>query len=265
MYNSRYFTCEQIDERLLDGFYKDFVTFTSYSGTKEQFMNAIFSLINNSLNSGSIAGNLSPGNISVSKVLNTANLKNWLDYFKVKLFDQLDDVTVGSTIQPFTIYKVDRASVFSRTPDHYSAPVSANESGYSYLVMIIPNSYLLDSATIEPIQLDVQDIDYKYKVFDSLSLASSYIFNKLYDALINFFQYVHDDIDEKFDRQSQQLIALEEQLENKLDEAIKQNILHLTYNQDTGDIVGTFGVNGPVNDISRSPVSGDITVEYNKE
>ena len=50
----------------------------------------------------------------------------------------------------------------------------------------------------------------------------------------------------------------------KLDEAIKQNILYIECNQDTGDIVGTYGVEGPVNDISRSSVTGDIKVDYNK-
>lgn len=264
MYNSKYFTCEQIDQRLLDGFYDDFVNSTSYSGTKEQFMNAILSLINNALTNGNIAGNLSPSNISVSRVLNTENLKRWSDYFTVKLFDSLEEVTVGSTIQPFTIYKVDRSTVFGRTPDHYAAPMSAEENGYSYLIRVIPNTYLFTDAEIEPVQLDVQALDSAYKVFDSFSSVSSYVFDRLYNSLISFFIYVHNDIETRFSQQNSELVALEKRLEDQLDEAIKQNILYIEYNQSTGDIVGTYGVEGPVKDVSRSSESGDITVKYNK-
>jgi len=265
MYNSRYFTCEQIDQRLLDGFYDDFVTSTSYSGSKDQFIQALSSLMNNSLTNGNIAGNLAPGNISTSKVLNTSNLKSWLNYFKVNLFDSLETITIGSTINPFTIYKIDRATVFGRTPDHYSAPISADENGYSYLVMVIPNTYLDSIGEISPIQFDTQALDTGYKVFDSFNAASSYLFYQLYNSLKSFYQYTHDELDSKFENQHDELIALEKQLEDQLDEAIKQNILYIEYNQNTGDIVGTYGVEGPVSDISRSPVTGDIVVDYNKQ
>ena len=236
MYNSRYFTCEQIDQRLLDGFYDDFVTSTSYSGTKDQFMNALLSLMNNALTNGNIAGNLATGNISFSKVLNTNNLKSWLDYFKVKLFDGIEEVEVGSTIQPFTIYKVDKSVITSMTPEHYYAPVSAGEKGYSYLVRSVPDTYLLSNATIPPVTLDVQTLDSTYKIFDSFSAAFSYLSKRLYQSLVNLYQYVHDYLETEVSEFRQELIELEGQLEEQLDEAISSNILYITYNKNTGDI-----------------------------
>lgn len=261
MYNSRYFTCEQIDQRLLDGFYNDFVISTSYSGTKEQFMNALFSLMNNALTSGNIAGNLSPANVTANRVLSTSGLKSWLDYFKVKLFDEITEVVEGSTIQPFTIYKVNRQIVFGTTIPHYAAPVAASENGYSYVVMVVPNNYLRENAELTPVILDTSTIDNDYKVFDSFSAASSYLFNKIYSSLINLYSYVHDYLETRLEEFKQELIELEAQLENQLDEALKNNLLYINYNKNTGDIIGIFGTEGPISDMSMSPVTGDIRVD----
>lgn len=44
MYDSKYYTCEQIDERLLQNYFNDFVQVTGYNGTKEDYHNLIFSI-----------------------------------------------------------------------------------------------------------------------------------------------------------------------------------------------------------------------------
>lgn len=45
-YTSKYFDCEEIDQRLLQGYYDDFVDKTGYSGDKDSFLIDLFSSIN---------------------------------------------------------------------------------------------------------------------------------------------------------------------------------------------------------------------------
>ena len=49
MYNSKYYTCEQIDQRLLDGYYDDAVA-AGYTGTKAQYLAGLLKAINYSAN-----------------------------------------------------------------------------------------------------------------------------------------------------------------------------------------------------------------------
>lgn len=49
MYNSKYYTCEQIDQRLLQGYFDDIVS-AGYTGTKAQFLAGLLKSINYSAN-----------------------------------------------------------------------------------------------------------------------------------------------------------------------------------------------------------------------
>lgn len=49
MYNSKYYTCEQIDQRLLDGYYDDAVA-AGYTGSKAQYLAGLLKAINYSAN-----------------------------------------------------------------------------------------------------------------------------------------------------------------------------------------------------------------------
>lgn len=49
MYNSKYYTCEQIDQRLLEGYYDDAVA-AGYTGSKSQYLAGLLQAINYSAN-----------------------------------------------------------------------------------------------------------------------------------------------------------------------------------------------------------------------
>lgn len=49
MYNSKYYTCEQIDQRLLEGYYDDAVA-AGYTGSKSQYLAGLLKAINYSAN-----------------------------------------------------------------------------------------------------------------------------------------------------------------------------------------------------------------------
>ena len=49
MYNSKYYTCEQIDQRLLEGYYDDAVA-AGYTGSKAQYLAGLLRAINYSAN-----------------------------------------------------------------------------------------------------------------------------------------------------------------------------------------------------------------------
>lgn len=49
MYNSKYYTCEQIDQRLLEGYYDDAVS-AGYTGSKAQYLAGLLQAINYSAN-----------------------------------------------------------------------------------------------------------------------------------------------------------------------------------------------------------------------
>lgn len=49
MYNSKYYTCEQVDQRLLQGYYDDAVA-TGYTGSKAQYLAGLLKAINYSAN-----------------------------------------------------------------------------------------------------------------------------------------------------------------------------------------------------------------------
>lgn len=49
MYNSKYYTCEQIDQRLLEGYYDDAVS-AGYTGSKAQYLAGLLRAINYSAN-----------------------------------------------------------------------------------------------------------------------------------------------------------------------------------------------------------------------
>ena len=49
MYNSKYYTCEQIDQRLLEGYYDDAVA-AGYTGSKAQYLAGLLKAINYAAN-----------------------------------------------------------------------------------------------------------------------------------------------------------------------------------------------------------------------
>lgn len=57
MYNSKYYTCEQIDQRLLEGYYDDAVA-AGYKGTKAQYLAGLLKAINYSANPTLMADNV---------------------------------------------------------------------------------------------------------------------------------------------------------------------------------------------------------------
>lgn len=48
MYNSKYYSAEQVDQRLLQGYYDDVVE-KGYNGTKEEFLNTVVDLVNSNI------------------------------------------------------------------------------------------------------------------------------------------------------------------------------------------------------------------------
>ena len=84
MYDSKYYTCEQIDERLLQNYFDDFVQVTGYTGTKEDYHNLIFSItplsenINKKIDVN--ISNIGISNFSTFSVKNTYVLGNIITY-----------------------------------------------------------------------------------------------------------------------------------------------------------------------------------------
>ena len=93
MYLSRYFTCEQIDERLLQGYYDDAVA-AGYEGTKEEFLEELLAAINFIRDPQSSF--IKYKDTNVEDELDSTTQKIALLYAKV-------DVTI--TASPSTIYK----------------------------------------------------------------------------------------------------------------------------------------------------------------
>lgn len=84
MYTSKYYTCEQIDQRLLQGYFDDIVE-AGYTGTKAQYLAGLLKAINYSANP----------NISAEKVvydpassgLSAKNVKAAIDKLSSKVSD----------------------------------------------------------------------------------------------------------------------------------------------------------------------------------
>ena len=91
MYNSKYYTCEQIDQRLLDGYYDDAVA-AGYTGTKAQYLAGLLKAINYSANPTLMADNViyDPS----SSGLGSKNVKAALDELVRKFSGGLADGAV---------------------------------------------------------------------------------------------------------------------------------------------------------------------------
>ena len=76
MYNSKYYTCEQIDQRLLQGYFDDIVE-AGYTGTKAQYLAGLLKAINYSANPTISAENVAYN--PASSGLSSKNVKAALD------------------------------------------------------------------------------------------------------------------------------------------------------------------------------------------
>lgn len=84
MYNSRYYTCEQIDQRLLQNYYDDAVT-AGYTGTKAQYLAGLLKAISYSANPYIIADKVTYD--PAASGLSSKNVKAALDELTQKLGD----------------------------------------------------------------------------------------------------------------------------------------------------------------------------------
>lgn len=91
MYNSKYYTCEQIDQRLLQGYFDDIVA-AGYTGTKAQYLAGLLKAINYSANP-TISSEKVVYNPSVSG-LSSKNVKAALDELVRKFSGGLADGSV---------------------------------------------------------------------------------------------------------------------------------------------------------------------------
>lgn len=87
MYNSKYYTCEQIDQRLLQGYYDDAVT-AGYTGSKAQYLAGLLKAINYSANPDNlITANKVVYNPAISG-LTSKNVQEALDEIESKKADK---------------------------------------------------------------------------------------------------------------------------------------------------------------------------------
>ena len=84
MYNSKYYTCEQIDQRLLEGYYDDAVA-AGYTGSKAQYLAGLLKAINYSANPTLTADKV-VYNPAISG-LTSKNVKAALDELSNKLYE----------------------------------------------------------------------------------------------------------------------------------------------------------------------------------
>lgn len=82
MYNSKYYTCEQIDQRLLQGYFDDIVA-AGYTGTKAQYLAGVLKAINYSANPTISAENVVYN--SATSGLSSKNVKAALDELENRL------------------------------------------------------------------------------------------------------------------------------------------------------------------------------------
>lgn len=85
MYNSKYYTCEQIDQRLLDGYYDDAVA-AGYTGSKAQYLAGLLKAINYSANP-TITADKIVYNPAISG-LTHRNIQDAIDELANKKFDK---------------------------------------------------------------------------------------------------------------------------------------------------------------------------------
>ena len=85
MYNSKYYTCEQIDQRLLEGYYDDAVS-AGYTGSKAQYLSELLRAINYSANPTLTADKV-VYNQAISG-LTTKNVQAAIDELANKKFDK---------------------------------------------------------------------------------------------------------------------------------------------------------------------------------
>lgn len=91
MYNSKYYTCEQIDQRLLQGYFDDIVA-AGYTGTKAQYLAGLLKAINYSANPTISAENVVYN--PATSGLSSKNVKAALDELVRKFSGGLADGSV---------------------------------------------------------------------------------------------------------------------------------------------------------------------------
>ena len=81
MYNSQYYTCEQIDQRLLQGYVDDYNQIHNTELTKAQFLNLLATHLNNGLTTTDIVQE--SGN-NINKIIETTTVIATLRLFKIR-------------------------------------------------------------------------------------------------------------------------------------------------------------------------------------
>ena len=109
MYNSKYYTCEQIDQRLLQGYYDDAVA-AGYTGSKAQYLAGLLKAINYSANPDHlITANKVVYNPAISG-LTSKNVQEAIDEIESK---KADKETVNLELDK----KLDKTSVTQESGD----------------------------------------------------------------------------------------------------------------------------------------------------
>lgn len=122
MYESKYYTCEEIDQRLLQNYYDDLVA-SGYTGTKKEYQKLILSIADKV-------------NIEIGKGLSTNDFTNEL---KEKL-DKLKDITKISELTNDASYQ-DRDEVVKIIEAFYKEKVikALHEADWDNLELFISN------------------------------------------------------------------------------------------------------------------------------
>lgn len=107
MYNSKYYTCEQIDQRLLEGYYDDAVA-AGYTGSKAQYLAGLLKAINYSANP-TITADKVVYNPAISG-LTSKNVQEAIDEIESK---KADKETVNLELEN----KLDKTSVTQESGD----------------------------------------------------------------------------------------------------------------------------------------------------
>ena len=177
MYNSKYYTCEQIDQRLLQGYYDDAVA-AGYTGSKAQYLAGLLKAINHSANP-TITADKIVYNSAISG-LTSKNVQGAIDELANKKFDKASIVQEsGDAEDKVMSQKATTTAISDETTRAKAAEqaitydVSAHNSGVvfeslsallssSNLSTLIPTSVRHGGMIIRFIQGSVSSSDNKY-------------------------------------------------------------------------------------------------------
>lgn len=122
MYNSKYYTCEQIDQRLLDGYYDDAVA-AGYTGSKAQYLAGLLKAINYSANP-TITADKVVYNPAISG-LTPKNVQGAIDELANKKFDKASIVQESGESE-------DKVMSQKAVSDKFSDLVTSLKNNFSY-------------------------------------------------------------------------------------------------------------------------------------